>query len=81
MCAELAAWDFMNSNPGPTELVTVLPGAVFGPILTTGSTGSAAIIGRMLSGRMRGVPRIGLEITSGAETLSAALDALLPKNS
>ena len=57
--AERAAWDFMS---GPTELVTVLPGAVFGPILTTGTIGSVGIVARMLSGKMRGIPRIGLEI-------------------
>jgi len=60
--AERAAWDFMAGSTGPTELVTVLPGAVFGPILTTGTIGSVDIVGRMLSGKTRGVPRIGLEI-------------------
>ena len=60
--AERAAWDFMADYRGPTELTTVLPGAVFGPILTASSIGSAGIIGRMVSGAMRGVPRIGLEI-------------------
>jgi nucleoside-diphosphate-sugar epimerase len=60
--AERAAWDFMAGFTGPTELVTVLPGAVFGPILTTGTIGSVGIIGRMVSGKMRGIPRIGLEI-------------------
>src|SRR5689334_9347970 len=44
--AERAAWNFMDSDPGRTrsgtartELVTVLPGAVFGPILTTSNKG------------------------------------------
>jgi nucleoside-diphosphate-sugar epimerase len=60
--AERAAWDYMAGFTGPTELVTVLPGAVFGPILTTGTIGSVGIIGRMVSGKMRGIPRIGLEI-------------------
>jgi dihydroflavonol-4-reductase len=60
--AERAAWDCMDGHAGPTELVTVLPGAVFGPILATSTIGSVAIIGRMVSGTMRGIPRIGLEI-------------------
>lgn len=60
--AEQAAWDFMTDYQGPTELTTVLPGAVFGPVLTTSNIGSVGIIGRMVSGSMRGVPRIGLEI-------------------
>jgi dihydroflavonol-4-reductase len=60
--AERAAWDYMDGQAGLTELVTVLPGAVFGPILATSTIGSVAIIGRMVSGTMRGIPRIGLEI-------------------
>src|SRR5882757_6391176 len=60
--AEKAAWDFMAGYQGPTELTTVLPGAVFGPILATSTIGSVGIVGRMVSGAMRGVPRIGLEI-------------------
>ncbi|MFJ3666948.1 NAD-dependent epimerase/dehydratase family protein [Streptomyces sp. NPDC090106] len=60
--AELAAWDHMASYDGPTELTTILPGAVFGPILATGTLGSVGIVQRMLTGAMSGVPRIGLEI-------------------
>ncbi|MFG2598654.1 NAD-dependent epimerase/dehydratase family protein [Streptomyces sp. NPDC048462] len=60
--AERAAWDFMAGYDGPTELATVLPGAVFGPILATGTIGSVGIVQRMLAGSMSGVPRIGLEI-------------------
>lgn len=60
--AELAAWEFMESCEGPMTLATVLPGAVFGPLLSPDASGSVQIIGRMLSGVMPGVPRIGLEV-------------------
>jgi len=60
--AERAAWDFMATYDGPTELTTILPGAVFGPILAASTIGSVRIVQRMLSGAMRGVPHIGLEI-------------------
>ncbi|HEV7651984.1 MAG TPA: NAD-dependent epimerase/dehydratase family protein [Actinophytocola sp.] len=64
--AERAAWDFMAEHGaehrGATELTTVLPGAVFGPILSTSTIGSVDIVRRMLSGAMIGVPRIGFEI-------------------
>lgn len=60
--AERAAWDFMAAYDGPTELATVLPGAVFGPILATSTIGSVGIVQRMLSGTVPGVPRVGLEI-------------------
>lgn len=59
--AERAAWDFMAERGGATTLTTVLPGAVFGPVRSAGTTGSVDVIGRMLRG-MPGVPRIGLNI-------------------
>jgi dihydroflavonol-4-reductase len=60
--AERAAWDFMAAHDGPTTLATVLPGAVFGPVLSTANLGSVRIVQRLLEGRMPGVPRIGLEV-------------------
>jgi dihydroflavonol-4-reductase len=60
--AERAAWDFMATYEGPTTLTTILPGAVFGPVLSSGNLGSVRIIQRMLTGSMPGAPRIGLEV-------------------
>jgi dihydroflavonol-4-reductase len=60
--AERAAWDFMATSDGPTTLTTILPGAVFGPLLSTENLGSVQIVQRMLTGKMPGTPRIGLEI-------------------
>jgi len=60
--AERAVWDYMATCDGPTELTTILPGAVFGPILSASSMGSTGIVRQMLTGAMSGVPRIGLEI-------------------
>ncbi|PUB20277.1 nucleoside-diphosphate-sugar epimerase [Promicromonospora sp. AC04] len=60
--AERAAWDFMAGYDGPTELTTVLPGAVFGPILSAGNLGSVRIVARMVRGDLPGAPRIGLEV-------------------
>jgi dihydroflavonol-4-reductase len=57
--AERAAWDFMAGNPGATTFATILPGAVFGPLLTRDNLGSVQIIQRLLKGRMPGVPRLG----------------------
>ena len=74
--AERAAWDFMSGSAGSTELVTVLPGAVFGPILTTSTIGSVGIIGRMLSGTMRGIPRIGLEIVDVRDLVDVHIRAM-----
>jgi nucleoside-diphosphate-sugar epimerase len=57
--AERAAWDLMGDPAGFTQLVTILPGAVFGPILTTQNSGSVQIIQRLLQGRPAAVPRLG----------------------
>lgn len=57
--AERAAWNFMAGHPGPTTLTTILPGAVFGPVLTKENLGSVQIIHRLLEGRPAGIPRLG----------------------
>ena len=60
--AERAAWDFMSTANGSTELTCILPGAVFGPILTAENSGSVEIIRRLLEGRPGAVPRLGFWI-------------------
>ncbi|WP_372665852.1 NAD-dependent epimerase/dehydratase family protein [Amycolatopsis kentuckyensis] len=74
--AELAAWDFMDSYEGPMTLATVLPGAVFGPLLSPDTLGSVQIIGRMLTGAMPGVPRIGLEVVDVRDLADVHIRAL-----
>ncbi|MFJ4467098.1 NAD-dependent epimerase/dehydratase family protein [Streptomyces sp. NPDC089424] len=74
--AERAAWDFIAEHTGRTELTTVLPGAVFGPILTKGNIGSVGIVARMLSGKMPGVPRIGLEVVDVRDLVDVHLRAM-----
>jgi nucleoside-diphosphate-sugar epimerase len=60
--AERAAWDFMSSHGRATTLTTILPSAVFGPVLTTETLGSVQVIARLLSGRLPGYPRLGFNI-------------------
>jgi nucleoside-diphosphate-sugar epimerase len=60
--AERAAWDFMNREGATTELTTILPGAVFGPILTTENLSSVQIIQGMLNGKPPALPRLGFWI-------------------
>ncbi|QQG96832.1 NAD-dependent epimerase/dehydratase family protein [Mycobacteroides chelonae] len=74
--AERAAWDFMESYDGSTELTTVLPGAVFGPVLGTDNGGSTQVIGRLLSGAMPGTPRIGLEVVDVRDLVDLHLRAM-----
>ena len=56
--AERAAWDFMAAHTSPTRLTTILPGAVFGPVLTKANLGSVQIIQRLLEGRPAAIPRL-----------------------
>ena len=74
--AERAAWDHMEGYDGPTELTTVLPGAVFGPVLTPDNLGSVGIIARMVSGQMAGAPRIGLEVVDVRDLVDAHILAM-----
>ncbi|MDP9600907.1 UNVERIFIED_ORG: nucleoside-diphosphate-sugar epimerase [Variovorax paradoxus] len=60
--AERAAWDFMKDHGGKTTLSTVLPGAVFGPLMGSQNLGSVLVIGRILGGKLPGNPRIGFSI-------------------
>jgi nucleoside-diphosphate-sugar epimerase len=57
--AERAAWDFMAGNAGTMTLTSILPGAVFGPVLARENLGSVQIIHRLLQGRPAGIPRLG----------------------
>jgi dihydroflavonol-4-reductase len=58
--AERAAWDFMRGKA--TEFATVLPGAVFGPVLSTEAMSSVRIIGGLLRGVPPRLPRLGFWI-------------------
>lgn len=57
--AERAAWDFMESRGASDKLTTILPGAVFGPVLSRENLGSVGIILGLLKGRPARVPRFG----------------------
>jgi nucleoside-diphosphate-sugar epimerase len=59
--AEKAAWDFMAAHDGDMTFTTVLPGAVFGPVLSKDTKGSVDVIGRLLRG-MPGVPQVGFNV-------------------
>ncbi|WP_433381806.1 NAD-dependent epimerase/dehydratase family protein [Actinoplanes sp. CA-142083] len=75
--AERAAWDFMAACEAPTELTTILPGAVLGPILSTANLGSVRIVERLLTGKMPGTPRIGLEIVDVRDLADLHLRAMV----
>jgi nucleoside-diphosphate-sugar epimerase len=57
--SEKAAWEFAKENN--LDLTTILPGAIFGPILSKESISSSAIIGKILNGTMPAI-KVNLEI-------------------
>lgn len=57
--AERAAWDLANAASVPTQLTTILPGAVFGPILMPSQRRAVATIDALLQGRQQYLFRIG----------------------
>jgi nucleoside-diphosphate-sugar epimerase len=74
--AERAAWDFMKHQMSPMTLTTVLPGAVFGPILSKDSVGSTDVIRRLLQGRVPANPRFGMQIVDVRDLVDLHIRAM-----
>ncbi len=60
--AERAAWDFVTGQGQPSRLTTILPVAIFGPVLLRDTLGSVAIIQRLVTGRIPFLARFGFSI-------------------
>lgn len=75
--AERAAWDFMQQQGRGNTLTTILPGAVFGPVLSAENLNSVQVVGRMLRGEMAGIPRIGFEIVDVRDLADIHLRAMV----
>ena len=54
----------------------VLPGAVFGPVLSADNLGSVLIIKRLLDGRMPANPRLGFEVVDVRDLADAHIRAM-----
>ncbi|WP_222950594.1 NAD-dependent epimerase/dehydratase family protein [Sphingomonas sp. JC676] len=74
--AERAAWEFMETASGRTTLTTILPGAVFGPILENGDPASVWVIGNLLKGRPARLLNMGLAIVDVRDLAKLHIDAL-----
>jgi len=75
--AETAAWDFMRSAGGKTELTTILPGAVFGPVLTADGIGSVKIVQDLLAGRPAAMPQLGFWVVDVRDLADAHIRAMI----
>jgi dihydroflavonol-4-reductase len=74
--AERAAWDFMNSEGGPAELVTVNPTFILGPPLTAETGSSMYLIKAMFNGQMSVAPRHRFGIADVRDVADAHLRAM-----
>lgn len=74
--AERAAWEFMKVEGGATELTTILPSAVFGPVLSKEGLGSVQFIQRLVDGRLPRIPNVGLNIIDVRDLGVAHVDAM-----
>ncbi|MBO7744533.1 aldehyde reductase [Paenibacillus sp. MWE-103] len=74
--AEQAAWRYMREHGGATTLATVLPGAVFGPLLGADGQGSVQVINRLLQGKVPAAPRLGFEIVDVRDLADLHLRAM-----
>jgi dihydroflavonol-4-reductase len=74
--AERAAWDFIVREGGSTELTTILPSAVLGPMLSREHLGSVQLVQRLLSGKMPGYPQLGFTVVDVRDVAEAHLLAM-----
>ncbi|QIL20616.1 aldehyde reductase [Thermomonas sp. HDW16] len=74
--AERAAWDFMREHGGATEFATVLPSAIFGPVLTLDNPGSVQLVQRQLQGKMPGTPNVGFCVVDVRDLALAHVEAM-----
>ncbi|MEU4656025.1 aldehyde reductase [Streptomyces sp. NPDC023723] len=77
--AERAAWDFIETEGSATELVTMLPVAVMGPVMGNAVSGSNNIIKRILSGDLPGYPNLYFPIVDVRDVAAAHLLAMTTK--
>lgn len=74
--AERAAWDFVAAEGGRTELATILPVGVLGPVLGREVSGTNHLVQRLLKGEMPGVPHMYVPIVDVRDVAAAHILAM-----
>ncbi|UQZ75048.1 epimerase [Niallia circulans] len=74
--AEKAAWDFIKEKNSKTTLTTILPGAIFGPILYANVPSSIEVIQQLIQGKGLGNPKIGFEIVDVRDLVDLHIRAM-----
>jgi nucleoside-diphosphate-sugar epimerase len=74
--AERAAWDFVAAEGASTELATILPVAVMGPVTGSEVSGANHLVQRMLAGRLPGYPNLFIPIVDVRDVAAAHVLAM-----
>ncbi|MFE7075242.1 SDR family oxidoreductase [Streptomyces sp. NPDC057620] len=74
--AEQAAWEFIRAEGGRTELATICPVAVMGPVLGNSVSGSNHIVQRSLNGEMPGYPNWFVPVVDVRDVAEAHVAAM-----
>ena len=74
--AERAAWDLIAASGGSTTMATVNPTLVLGPVLSGDFSDSVQVVGRLLTGRVPGLPRLGFNIVDARDVADLHLRAM-----
>jgi nucleoside-diphosphate-sugar epimerase len=74
--SERAAWDFVASDEGALEFVTMLPVAVMGPIMGNDISGANHLVKSMLDGDMAGFPPVFIPIVDVRDVAAAHILAM-----
>ncbi len=74
--AEKAAWDFIKKDSDGMEMVSVLPGAMLGPVLEEDFGTSANIVIKALDGKMPAMPKIAFEIVDVRSVAQLLVDVM-----
>jgi nucleoside-diphosphate-sugar epimerase len=73
--AERAAWDYIEKNPGGTELVVLNPTFIIGPTLVTSLRSSLVAIKAIVEGTMPALPRQRFGVADVRDVAEAHLRA------
>lgn len=75
--AERAAWDFIRTEGGKLELVTINAVAILGPALDAHISGSFHLLQNLLNGSMKAVPNIPLNVVDVRDVADLHIRAML----
>ncbi|KQN73763.1 aldehyde reductase [Devosia sp. Leaf64] len=74
--AEKAAWELMDKAGRHDDLAVINPAAILGPLLDEDPGTSAALVSRLLDGKLPAVPKLGMSIVDVRDVAALHVDAM-----